>query len=279
MVRTQTDVDYVGDRVVVELIDVPFKTTYEQLLKMIYSVTNINKEHFRLILSCKYPMKKGNKFQPCPVKNDSGVARMLEMHNRSGMDEVELFVEQVPIDLQMNSPIGNCIPLLLGENDGTSNVQNPFTFEHRLEEDEEDEEGRQCDDDSVGAEDVHNNDNQDREGSSPFLAVREVIEREQMRYVVVDGEECNLSKNPNTEDLDDPIELSPMQNHLAPSPLFENVENISHVVSSDWTPWGNTLMRHLIGEFIVGQIFNSKRDLQHVVKMYSINSHQGYIVL
>ena len=132
-------------------------------------------------------MKKWNKFQPCPVKNDSGVARMLEMHNRFGMDEVELFVEQVPIDLQMNSPIGNCMPLLLGENDGTSNVQNPFTFEHRSEEDEEDEEGRQCDDDSVGAEDVHNDDNQDRESSSSFLAVRETIEREQMRYVVVDG--------------------------------------------------------------------------------------------
>ena len=144
MVRTQTDVDYVGDRVVVEPIDVPLGTTYEQLLEMIYSVTDINKEHFWLILSCKYPMKKGNKFQPCPVKNDSGVARMLEMHNRFGMDEVELFVEQVPIDLQMNSPIGNCMPLLLGENDGTSNVQNPFTFEHRSEEDEEDEERRQC---------------------------------------------------------------------------------------------------------------------------------------
>ncbi|RVW99397.1 hypothetical protein CK203_038459 [Vitis vinifera] len=113
MVRTQTDVDYVGDRVVVEPIDVPLGTTYEQLLEMIYSVTDINKEHFRLLLS------------------------------------FELFVEQVPIDLQMNSPIGNCMPLLLGENDGTSNVQNPFTFEHRSEEDEEDKEGRQCDDDSV----------------------------------------------------------------------------------------------------------------------------------
>ncbi|KAL6323399.1 hypothetical protein AAG906_038670 [Vitis piasezkii] len=202
MVRTQTDVDYVGDRVVVEPIDVPLGTTYEQLLEMIYSVTNINKEHFRLILS------------------------------------FELFVEQVPIDLQMNSPIGNYIPLLLGENDGTSNVQNPFTFEHRLEDDEEDEK-----EDNVmmivGADDVHNDDNQDRE--------------------------------------DDSIELSPMQYHLAPSPQFENVENIGHVVSSEWTPWGNTLMGHPIGEFIVGQIFNSKGDLQHVVKMYSINSHQEYI--
>ena len=91
----------------------------------------------------------------------------------------------------------------------------------------------------------------DREGSLPFLVVREEIEREQMRYVVVDGERCNLSNNPDTEDLDNPIELSPMQYHLAPSPQFENVENISHVVSSDWTPWGNTLTGHLIGEFIV----------------------------
>ena len=82
-------------------------------------------------------MKRRNKFQPCPIKNDSGVARMLKMHNKFGMDEIELFVEQVPIDLQMNSPIGNCIPLLLGENDGSSNVQNPFTFEHRSKEDEE----------------------------------------------------------------------------------------------------------------------------------------------
>ena len=73
MVRTQTDVDYVGDRVVVELIDVPLGTTYEQLLEMIYSIIDINREHFQLILSCKYPMKRWNKFQHCPLKNDSGV--------------------------------------------------------------------------------------------------------------------------------------------------------------------------------------------------------------
>ena len=47
----------------------------------------------------------------------------------------------------------------------------------------------------------------DREGSLPFLAVCEVIEREQMRYVAVDGERCNLSNNPNIKDLDDPIKL------------------------------------------------------------------------
>ncbi|KAL6343010.1 hypothetical protein AAG906_017030 [Vitis piasezkii] len=211
MVRTQTDVDYVGDRVVVEPIDVPLETTYEQLLEMIYSVTDINKEHFRLILS-------------------------------------------LPIDLQMTSPLGNCMPLLLGENDGTSNVQNPFLVEHRSKRMRKTKKEHNVMMTGVGAEDIHNDDNQDREG-------------------------CNLSNNPDTEDLDDPIELSPMQYHLAPSPQFENVENIGHVVSSEWTPWGNTLMGHPTREFIVGQIFNSKGDLQHAVKMYSINSHQEYIVL
>ena len=50
-------------------------------------------------------MKKWNKFQPCPVKNDSGVARMLKMHNRFGMDEVELFVEQVSLKPQLQTVV------------------------------------------------------------------------------------------------------------------------------------------------------------------------------
>ena len=40
--------------------------------------------------------------------------------------------------------------------------------------------------DNVGVEDVHNDDNQDGEGCSSFLVVRETIEREQMRYVALD---------------------------------------------------------------------------------------------
>ena len=65
---------------------------------------------------------------------------MLEMHNKLGMDEVEIFVEQVSIDLQMNSPIVNCTPLLLSENDSSSNVKNPFTFDHRVDNVEKEEE-------------------------------------------------------------------------------------------------------------------------------------------
>ena len=50
----------------------------------------------------------------------------------------------------MDSPFGNCIHLLLGENYGTSNIPNPFTFEHRAKKYEKDEEVKQCDDDIVG---------------------------------------------------------------------------------------------------------------------------------
>ena len=53
IVRTQQDVDYVGDRVVLEPIDVPLGITYKELLEMIYSIANIGREHFQLILSCK----------------------------------------------------------------------------------------------------------------------------------------------------------------------------------------------------------------------------------
>ena len=66
------------------------------------------------------------------------------------------------------------------------------------------------------------------------MFVRQLKEKK-MRYVIVDERGYNLSNNLNPNDLDDPIELSPMQYHLAPSLQFENVENIGHIVSSDWT--------------------------------------------
>ncbi|KAL6324769.1 hypothetical protein AAG906_018296 [Vitis piasezkii] len=67
----------------------------------------------------------------------------------------------------------------------------------------------------------------------------------------------------NNLDPNDPIEFSPVQYHSAPSLQFENVENIGNAVS----------------KFMVGQVFNSKADLQHVVKLYSISSHQEYVVV
>ena len=36
---------------------------------------------------------------------------------------------------------------------------------------------------------------------------------------------------------------------------------------------------YLSGEFVVGQVFNSKSDLQEVAKIYSIKAHQEFVVV
>ena len=69
---------------------------------------------------------------------------------------------------------------------------------------------------------------------SSFHTLNQVLENEQGIYVFVDATTCDVSNNPDDEDLD---ESSPVQYHLAPSPQFENVENFDNVFSSDWTPW------------------------------------------
>ena len=33
------------------------------------------------------------------------------------------------------------------------------------------------------------------------------------------------------------------------------------------------------GEFVIGQVFNSKSDLQDAAKIYSIKAHQEYVVV
>ena len=65
----------------------------------------------------------------------------------------------------------------------------------------------------------------------------------------MDAATCNVSNNPYDEYLD---ESSPIQYHLAPSPRFENVENLGNVISSDWTLWVKHTTRYSSGEFVVG---------------------------
>ena len=80
---------------------------------------------------------------------------------------------------------------------------------------------------------------------------------------------------PNDKNLD---KSSPIQYHLTLSPQFENVENLGNVISSDWTPWVKHSTIYSSGEFVVGQVFNSKSDLQEVAKIYSIKAHQEFVV-
>ena len=56
ILRTETDVKYVGNKVVIVPLDVPVECTFEQLCDMIYSRTTIDKQRFKLVLNCKYGM-------------------------------------------------------------------------------------------------------------------------------------------------------------------------------------------------------------------------------
>ena len=67
ILRTETDVKYVGTKTVIMPLDVPVDCTFEQFGDMIYSRTNIDKQLFKLVLNCKYPLKSGNKFQPYSI--------------------------------------------------------------------------------------------------------------------------------------------------------------------------------------------------------------------
>ena len=62
ILRTETDVKYVGNKAVIVLLDVPIDCMFEQLGDIIYSKTTIDKQMFKLILNCKYPLKSGNRF-------------------------------------------------------------------------------------------------------------------------------------------------------------------------------------------------------------------------
>ena len=67
ILRTETDVKYGGSKAVIVPLDVLVECTFEKLTDMIYSRTTIDKQRFKLVLNCKYPLKSGNRFQPFPI--------------------------------------------------------------------------------------------------------------------------------------------------------------------------------------------------------------------
>ena len=71
--RTETYAKYVGNKVVIMLLDVPIDCTYDQLLAMIYSKIGIDKEKFKLVFTYKYPLKSIKRFQLCPIWDDNSV--------------------------------------------------------------------------------------------------------------------------------------------------------------------------------------------------------------
>ena len=95
ILRTETNVKYVGNKAVIVPLDIPVECTFEQLSDMIYLRTTIYKQRFKLVLNCKHPLKSGNRFQPCPIWDDSSVYRMLNMVNTTSIEEIELYSEFV----------------------------------------------------------------------------------------------------------------------------------------------------------------------------------------
>ena len=90
--RTETEVKYVGNKAVVVPLNVRIDCTFDKLLAMIYSRTCIDKERFKLVLTCKYPLKRENRFQFCPLWDGNNMYRMLKLVDIVGMEEIELYV-------------------------------------------------------------------------------------------------------------------------------------------------------------------------------------------
>ena len=57
ILRTETYIKYVMNEAVSVPLDVPVDCTFEQLGDMIYSRTTIDKQRFKLVINCKYPLK------------------------------------------------------------------------------------------------------------------------------------------------------------------------------------------------------------------------------
>ena len=97
MLRTKTNVKYIGDQAIIVPLDMLVSSTYEHLLSMTYSRAGIDKKQFQLILNCRSSLKRENRFQPCLIWDDNSLSQMLKLVIKFGMNEIELYIEQAPV--------------------------------------------------------------------------------------------------------------------------------------------------------------------------------------
>ena len=157
---------------------------------MIYSRKTIDKQRFKSVFDCKYPLKNGNRFQPFPIWDDSSVYRMLNMVNTTGMEEIELYIDVVQVKPQVKQSVGRYTDLLVHENDnvaefdygcGPCSGQIPDTNRCRVYRDDEDCEYEEANDESD--EDVDDESNRDLDVRadghiSSFQTFNQVLENE-----------------------------------------------------------------------------------------------------
>ena len=105
-----------GNKAIIVPLDVQVESTFEQLDYMIYSKTTIDKQRFKLVFNCKYPLKSGNRFQHFPIWDDNSVYRMLNMVNTTDIEKIELYIKVVRVKPQVNQSMGGHIDLLVREN-------------------------------------------------------------------------------------------------------------------------------------------------------------------
>ena len=282
ILRTETDVKYERRKARIVPLDVPVECTFEQLTDMIYTRTTIDKQRFKLVLNCKYPLKSGNKFQPFPIWDDSSVCRILNSVNTTTTEEIELYIEVVRVKAQVNHSVGGHVDLLnynVPEFDydcEPSSGPIPDIEVFGVDEDRAYEEGNDEYDEDVD-DDCNGDTNVEADGhASSFRTLNQVLENEQGIYVSTQAPSYDVSNNPDAETLD---ESSPVHYHLPPTPQFEHVENLGIAVASGWTPWVQHTTGYSSREFVVGQVFNSKSDLQEDAKIYSIKAHQEFVVV
>ena len=273
-------------RTIIASLDIPIECTFQQLIDMIYSKTTIDKRRFKLVLICKYPLRSGNRFQPFPVRDDSSVRQMLNLVNTTTIEEIELYVKVVRVKAQLNQSVGSYVDLFVSDNYnvaqfdygcGPSNGSIPDPGLNGDDEYSAYEEGNDEYDEDVDDEcDGEDGDVEVDGNASSFRTLNQVLENEQGIYVSTQAPSYDVSNHLDDETLDEP---SPVNYHLPPTPQFQHVENQDNVVASCWTPWVQHTTGYSNGEFVIGQVFNSKYDFQEAAMIYSIKAHQEFVVV
>ena len=214
--------------------------------------------------------------------------RMLNMVNTTSMEEIELYIEVVQVKPQVNQFVGGYIDLLVFENYNVLEFDYGYRPSSGLAPDTDrcgvyaNDEDWEYDEANVEFdEDVDDKSNGDLDVQadghvSSFQTFNQVLENEQGINVSAHAASCDVSNNPDAKE---PDESSTIHYHLPPSPQFEHVQNFGNTISSDWTPWVQHTTGYSSGEFVAGQVFNSKSDLQEAAKIYSIKAHQEFVVV
>ncbi|KAL6340698.1 hypothetical protein AAG906_014388 [Vitis piasezkii] len=274
ILMTEMDLRYIGNNVEnleIEPIDVPIHTTFVELLKMIYEIIGVDRD-YQLVLKCLHPTEM-NKFQPLVVRNDRTVARMLLVPLKYRMSSIQLFIEQTPNHYHLGNEIGHLTRLSTGNTD----------VDDENERNEEDDR-----DDAIDTDEIHlpnDDENCCQTENIDLVMVQQVVECESTRFVNLEFEVENTSlvasphgtqfniSNDNLEET-----FVPVSYHMPPTPQFLNMDEVINCVVSNWTPWKKPTLGNVDGELSIGQIFSSKLDLQHAVKMFSIKAHQEFTV-